>query len=172
MVNFLEAQLVAQEVLVEVSAPGILGLVSSAEGFPFEPILAVGDLDQRVTTRVGAAVVDLIHGDVWEKRRLGGHSTRGQPSRRGDEHPMVRARDQAHEERRHLVHVADGVVPLALERQKLAGYVVVADRRLAHLRQCARSLRSDAAADDSHSRRLPVNQKAVSNPIECSSFPR
>ena len=66
-----KAQIVAQDVLVEVAAGRIATFVRSIERFPFMPLPVCYRRDERLAAGMRNAFVNLIDGDVREQRGVG-----------------------------------------------------------------------------------------------------
>jgi hypothetical protein len=90
---------------------------------------------------VVGALDQAVDRGVREQRRVGVDPPGGEPAVAGDEHPQVGGADDAHEEGRHRVDVADAVVALAAEGDGAAldrgvgrpvGAVAEADDRMGH----------------------------------------
>ena len=113
VVDLLETELVARHALVEVPAEFEQPVALAVEGLPEAEAAGRRDPQQRPGAGVQAALVDLVHRDVGEQAGVRRHPPGGESPGRGDEQPVVPARDHADQERWHPVDVPDGVEALA-----------------------------------------------------------
>ena len=120
VVDLLETDLVAENVLVEVAHDCVAVDVLEIERLPGAlPPISQGP-DDGPGTRVRPAFMDLVDRHIREQGRVRRHPAGSQPSRGRHEQPVIGARYHAHEERAHLVHVPDRVVTLSAEVHEFA----------------------------------------------------
>ena len=130
VVHLLEAEAVAEHVLVERALDRRVRVPVWVERLPLDGAAALLDTHERAAARAPGAVVDLVDRDVRKQRGLGRDATRGQAAVRGGEQPVIRMRDDADEERRHAVDVVNRVVALAEYVDELARDAAVDPGRL------------------------------------------
>ena len=123
VIDLFEAQLVTQDVLVQVARDCKYGILLAIERFPeYLPTATIGAY-KRLAARVGPALMDAVHWRVREKRRFRGHPAGRQSAGRRHKQPVIGIRCDADEERRHPVDIANGVIPLAVNRQEFSRHV-------------------------------------------------
>ena len=124
VIDLLEAQRVSGNALVEVAAGLEYAILLAVERLPDADLPLRFDADQGPRPGVQAALVDLVDGDVREERRIGRDPTCGETAGGRDEQPVIPARNDADQERRHPVDVADGVEALAANVDEFPGHAV------------------------------------------------
>ena len=119
VVVLLEDDLVAVSVLVEVALNAVHPLILLGEGLPQDAAILSLHEDQGLAAGGLRRLRDLVVGVVGEERVVAVDPTGGQSAVARQKHPVIRVAHDAHEERAHLVDVADLVVRLSVQRHFL-----------------------------------------------------
>ena len=121
VVDFLETELVAERILVKVTANGESCLTLPVERLPELPAAVGQDAQHGSRAGMRCALVDPVHRYIREQGCLGRDPARSEPTGRRNEKPMVPAGYDADEERRHAIHVSYDVVTLSSKGDKFTG---------------------------------------------------
>ena len=124
VIDFLEAELVAEQVLVEISADLVAMIALVTERLPEVRRNVPAHTHQGLASRVRVRLVDPVDRYIGKQRGFRRNAPGTNATGRRHEQPMVGSGDDAHEERRHPVHVAYGVIAFVPDGQELAGYAI------------------------------------------------